>query len=557
MLYSVLIIALSLVPTIHAAVNFDTCLNEVRSGKWGLTGGTDNRGHPISNIENTTAIVYDLCIAACGSSSEPFEWYLFSQQFGAWLLPWLALISQLPYGTHNFFDNLFSMLLTVGSPTLAAYSMILTVLNGRWIARRFSAYRSKSTRNAVKALSSLQQSPLNVTTDLQLLASLVYLPENEKWWSELVEWLEYTHTWSISAGASIAWVSIAYVFTVVDSMQGDITISVAAHGQGIGSIWMWLLPVVTGWLQISPKCDSARLHQAVKHANTRAFVETASYEGSLVESSSEFAIISLANSKYDLLRCDESCTAPIFNYARFLSWAQGVEVVARMFQAVEDHDRDETEKQGEDEEYGQTTTGRIANCYSRLEESASRSSSRWGPGIWSRFIVASILALFLQWGTTGAAMLVNYFTPTFGVGCRTVSYLLYGSMSTLVWILLVLSSFLSHYATTTTHHVFPSAHLARRISIALRIIGKVIASCNAIWIILACLFQFANFYNRCYCNSSVIGLGSKAYSVLQITQDDIPFMRLCWTIGVAGAAGSAAIFMLFVTIFINPPLPNV
>jgi hypothetical protein len=56
------------------------------------------------------------------------------------------------------------MLLTVGSPTLAAYSLALTVLNGFWIARRFSFVGYPNARNAVKILSSLQQSSLEVVS---------------------------------------------------------------------------------------------------------------------------------------------------------------------------------------------------------------------------------------------------------------------------------------------------------------------------------------------------------------------------------------------------------
>ncbi|KAE9383565.1 hypothetical protein BT96DRAFT_1032018 [Gymnopus androsaceus JB14] len=40
-----------------------------------------------------------------------------------------------------------------------------------------------------------------------LLTSLIVLPENDEWWKELSEHLDYTYTWSISAATSIAWVS--------------------------------------------------------------------------------------------------------------------------------------------------------------------------------------------------------------------------------------------------------------------------------------------------------------------------------------------------------------
>jgi len=116
--------------------NFSNCLANVQHGLYGFgmdIGGTDSHGRPV-DVSTAVGITYSLCIKACGSDQEPFNWTVFSQQFSAWLLPWLALVSQLPFGANDKLDNLESMLLTVGSPTLAAYSLALTVLNGRWIA---------------------------------------------------------------------------------------------------------------------------------------------------------------------------------------------------------------------------------------------------------------------------------------------------------------------------------------------------------------------------------------------------------------------------------------
>src|SRR6266446_1906807 len=101
-----------------------------------IDGKTDNHGNLLPpSTSNATAITYDLCVSQCGAGQEPFQWTVFSQQFSSWQLPWLALVSQLPYGANDKLDNLESMLLTLGSPTLAlaAYSLALTVLNRRWI----------------------------------------------------------------------------------------------------------------------------------------------------------------------------------------------------------------------------------------------------------------------------------------------------------------------------------------------------------------------------------------------------------------------------------------
>ncbi|KAF9019431.1 hypothetical protein BDZ89DRAFT_1164657 [Hymenopellis radicata] len=135
--------------------------------------------------------------------------------FSSWLLPWLALISQLPFGAKYRLDNVIAMLLTIGSPVLAAYSLILTVLNGYHVARRFSGMTYPNTYYAVKILAGLQQSPLHLSEEDGLLASLIVLPQNEGWWPLMTKLIHYEHTWSIAAFASIAWVVVAYMLTVL------------------------------------------------------------------------------------------------------------------------------------------------------------------------------------------------------------------------------------------------------------------------------------------------------------------------------------------------------
>ena len=43
-------------------------------------------------------ITYDQCVDTCGGGAGEFKWTMFSQGFGSWLLPWIALIFQLPFG---------------------------------------------------------------------------------------------------------------------------------------------------------------------------------------------------------------------------------------------------------------------------------------------------------------------------------------------------------------------------------------------------------------------------------------------------------------------------
>ena len=130
--------------------------------------------------------------------------------------------------------------------------------------------------------------------------------------------------------------------------------------------------------------------------------------------------------------------------------------------------------------------------------------------------------------------------------------------------MLFTSSILTYYLTNTpTTHSFKEhfilalqARVVRWLSIFLRRSGKLIAAFNAVCIVATGLLQFGGFYGRCYCNSSVIGLGKHAYNVISLVPADVGGMRTAWIGGFGLAAGAAMIFAGFVTVFIGPPLPQ-
>ncbi|KAK7457053.1 hypothetical protein VKT23_010356 [Stygiomarasmius scandens] len=579
-IFVVLIVFMLISPSL-ATKSFNQCLQGIRDRTLSLdesyyeSGGRTNNGTVVSISNTTSAISYELCVVACGSDQEAFNWSAFSQEFSSWLLPWLALISQLPFGANDKFANFISMLLAVGSPTLAAYSVMLTVLNSRWVARIFHKLKYPNVQSAVRILSSLQQAPVRVDRlDPYLLPSLVVLPENDDWWTELREHLEYTHTWSVSAATSIAWVVIAYIFTIIDSFTADIGQLIEVNGQGVGSVWIWLLAVVFSWLQISPKCDSKRIDQALQRTNDLAYVATSDPLRPVRASSLNNHRAIYLRHGHGSLHADERCTAPIFNYSRVFTWSTTAEEVAECFRQA--HGRVEIFEavRGREEWVAGDRNTRVPKAnrmgtameirqYCRYYPEVEP-VYRWGSGVWSRIFVASLMALFLQWGTTGAAMAIVLMTPTRGLGCRSAAYLGYACLSTLVWGLLVLSSILSHYSTFTTIDPIegkPRFNLRSRIaadmSIFFRKLGKVIASVNAIGVVVINMFQFSSFFNRCYCNSSVIGLGMEnAYFVIEFHPDDINSTRLAWKGGSVLALGTAAIFVGVLNLLINPSLPE-
>jgi hypothetical protein len=387
-----LAVLITLLIPVTRGVPFQECLEEVRSGKWGATGGFDNYGNPASNISTATAISYDLCKRACGTAPQPFKWPVFGPQFSAWLLPSLALVSGLPFGANNFSANWISVFLAVGSPALAAYSLALTVLNRRWVASRFKPHGYPNEHSAVQFLNSLQQSPLRVTAG-PLLENHVTSPGEycDRWWNQLAVQLERTHTWSLAAATSITWVLVAYILTVVSSFQTDLHTTRDSHGQAIGSVWLWLLAIIVCWLLFSPKYDPIQLQKNVVLRGGILAYALLTPNGDLLPvlgPPSSYAIVFWLPSGRNRMShdVDQWCTAPIYNYARFLPWMKDIEGICSRYDTA-------------------PTRTRCSNI-------------PW------RYLVASLLALILQWGTTGAAVVINWYTPTTGKTIGIPKYLM-------------------------------------------------------------------------------------------------------------------------------------
>ena len=229
--------------------------------------------------------------------------------------------------------------LTVGSPTLGAFSLALTTVNTRWANDRFSGIRYPNHHNAAKALIYLQQVPLRLTTRGGLLASLIVLPENDDWWECLVERLEQTYTWTIAAAISITWVIIAFAFTVADSFM-NLGRNVDENGRGVGTLWLWLVPVVVGWLWI-PVCSHERLEVAIDKANSIAYVAAPDnlHQGDdspIVDAPRRVCHVSHMQAiriyKKKVFTQDAARVPPVFNYTRFWEWSSNVETIARAFE---------------------------------------------------------------------------------------------------------------------------------------------------------------------------------------------------------------------------------
>ena len=156
---------------------------------------------------------------------------------------------------------------------------------------------------------------------------------------------------------------------------------------------------------------------------------------------------------------------------------------------------------------------------------------------------ASIFALILQCGITSAAIIIIVFTPTVGLGCRSLGYTIYGGMAIIIMFLTIISTIFVRISETRKDRSQVVKRVTAFVAIALRRICFFLALINATGLLVLSCFQFSNFLTNCYCNASVTSRGTNSY-VLVFEQDWVPTMRTSRIVGIVVAAASMSVYMI-------------
>ena len=81
------------------AVNLRECGTRLQDQLEAAAGNTS--GNP-----PVLLLSYEECLVECGSGIGDINWQAFSPNFGAWLLPWISLMFQIPFGAEREFHDL-------------------------------------------------------------------------------------------------------------------------------------------------------------------------------------------------------------------------------------------------------------------------------------------------------------------------------------------------------------------------------------------------------------------------------------------------------------------
>ena len=167
-------------------------------------------------------------------------------------------------------------------------------------------------------------------------------------------------------------------------------------------------------------------------------------------------------------------------------------------------------------------------------------------------LTASVMAFILQFGVTAASAIIFIYTPTVGLGCYSLGYILYGIMSLFVLYLTMASTILVRISETRDERSATVKRFTAFIAIALRRMSFFLAFINTAGLMFYFFSQFSRLIGNCYCLASVLGRGRDSYVV--VAYDGwISVMKTSRILATIFAAGSMATFMIFLRVMSSFP----
>ncbi|KAK1962201.1 hypothetical protein LY78DRAFT_749771 [Colletotrichum sublineola] len=527
-------------------------------------------GNIVIEAEDAWGISIGLCKEFCGRDNLDMvtSFNRFASASTNYLLPWLTLVAQLPYETESMQADFFSLYIGLGSPLLMTFSLMMTILNKRWIRKKFrdlaqtcGGDMKTRVQNALVIADEAGQAPIRLRQKDGWLARLVVLDANTKWWTKAANSLKSTRRGTtLSLIAQLAMATAAWVLTVTGSLQQKVGDTEEALVLSSGSLWIWLVPVIIGWVMVGTQREEDTVRSALRHANRgigvkkneETGIEAVTYNAKGRESPkladpdtryqsgispppTETNQPSPVLGMFGVAGCQRQ-QGPVFNYARSISWLNFADRLYKAFEAAikRMHEQDDIVSQPDKTlddwirisadcglapdscTHANGSTDRQQQPkkplshelveYTSLSDMSSEAKSTF---LWHVFC-SILVALALQWGTTGWAIYIAYETVVKGLGCRSGSYVIYGVLATASCVVMLSSAWISHFTMRGYQNApFKTGRLqlCGALAVVTRIFGQMLLIGNTIWLLAISIFELIGFFDSCYCAGAQLSKG--------------------------------------------------
>ncbi|OLN87661.1 hypothetical protein CCHL11_05621 [Colletotrichum chlorophyti] len=564
-------------------------------------GIVSKQGTIVGDPQDAWGISIGVCKQYCGRDTLPmvFNFNRFASGSTSYLLPWLALTAQLPYETGSTGANIMSVCVGLGSPMLSTFSLMMTLFNKRWARKKFRRLIRNATGamkervlDAQVVVEEALQAPVRLSQRNAWLARLILLDKYTDWWTDVAESLKTTRrgvTLSLVAQLSVA--AIAWILTVIGSINTKLGDTEEALVLSSGSLWIWLVRVGDG-----SRRRSGRDPQPIDETNEETGIEVANSDGSVAlahPSTRNVAVSPTSN----FLPNPEPCIienillssvaghqrqqGPAFNYARSLTWLDFTDRLCGAFEtaiqktsnnaklfSLQDYTRVEhtnisaacglVEYVTNNKQTGSSTEGGETNAnqpngappnmnprpifeYPSLDEVSSDANAVF----WRHVAFSIAMGLVLQWGTTGMAFYMSWSTVVTGLGCRSGSYFVYGVVASVACLTLLFSACLTHIALRGYQRDL-KWHGGRPVvgsratrcwgaaAVITRHFGQFLLIANTAWLLLISLWELVGFFDSCYCSGTELSKKDKGWILMfvgaTVLKEDA---QAAWGTGVA------------------------
>ncbi|KAJ7608730.1 hypothetical protein FB45DRAFT_379336 [Roridomyces roridus] len=309
--------------------------------------------------DDVWGITAQVCHEACGIGTirQSIDFTNSAITLTTWLLPWLALIAQLPFEAEGWM-NLVSGCLAVGSPALATYSLALTAFNRWYIFREFgklrdrvhnftehSPHRSYLSQRLAKVSFirvEVQQCPMRANQRDGELAGLLLIDDRARksFWD--IAWKDLKNTrrgFEYSFLAQVLMAALAYLFAFVGAVHESLGSPEVGFQFASSMLWTWMFPVVYGYVQVGSQGDAGSIDEALTHNKAIPMRDRDDFMHQMgLLPTADFPLKHRAARRpgepedmFDV-RGDERRKGPIFNYGRIFTWFAFSNHVYRVFE---------------------------------------------------------------------------------------------------------------------------------------------------------------------------------------------------------------------------------